>query len=154
MIIGINIIILIVVVIFLVFILYISVMNTIKGDNIETFKKYLDTKNDKKSTHVAIKESLEKNDFKKIEVNEKEMNPISLRSKEAELIKDASLYSNVNSKNNGMIRIWLNKVLLAAKKSRNKDNIASLKIKSKILSTIEKTILVKLFRGDKKDKSL
>ncbi len=155
MITGIELTVLIVfIIIILITIMYISLSNTISGDKIDTFNKYLNTKNDEKSTIKAINEVLEKNDFKEIEVDDDEVSPVSLKTKEVELIKSTSIYNEIDSKNRNSTKNWLNKVLLNITKTRNKNKIAKLKIKSKLLSTVEKVILAILFRNNKKNKGL
>ena len=142
------------IIIILITIMYISLSNTISGDKIDTFNKYLNTKNDEKSIIKAINEVLEKNDFKEIEVDDDEVSPVSLKTKEVELIKSTSIYNEIDSKNRNSTKNWLNKVLLNITKTRNKNKIAKLKIKSKLLSTVEKVILAILFRNNKKNKGL
>ena len=155
MITGIELTVLIVfIIIILITIMYISLSNTISGDKIDTFNKYLNTKNDEKSIIKAINEVLEKNDFKEIEVDDDEVSPVSLKTKEVELIKSTSIYNEIDSKNRNSTKNWLNKVLLNITKTRNKNKIAKLKIKSKLLSTVEKVILAILFRNNKKNKGL
>lgn len=139
------------IVLFLIVILYFNIKKLLNGDNTDTFKKYLDTSNDKKPTYKAINDALTKNDFKKVEKAEYEKDPVSLRSKEAQLLKKLDVYNDINLKDKSAIRIWINKIRLKLEKIRNKSNSNKLKLKLGLLKTINEVVLRVFFHKGKGD---
>lgn len=145
---------LIIIIVILVCIMYTNTINAKKFDKIDVFKKYLNTKDDTKSTHDKIEEKIQKNNFKKIEIKEDDICPTSIKTKEINLLKNATIYNELDSKNKTNIKILLNKNLLFATKKRNRNKLAKLKIKSKMLDLVEKFVLSMLFKNNKRNKEL
>lgn len=122
----------------------------LKNDISTIFIKYMNIKNEEKSTSTLINEAIVKNDFKKVEVCELDtIAPYSIKTKEIQVLRKLLMNKSIDIGERNSIKEYLKRVVLMTNKENNINKLSKIKIDSDNLKNANDIITKSIVTKDK-----